>query len=78
MESGAHIHLERDCMILSSFFYFLKNFYFIHMCIQCLGHFSPLPPPPPLHSHPFSPSPAPSLTPPLNLTTWQKLFCPYL
>jgi hypothetical protein len=26
---------------LESFFF---NFYFIHMCIQCLGHFSPLPP----------------------------------
>jgi hypothetical protein len=23
-------------------------FFFIHMCIQGLGHFSPLPPPPPL------------------------------
>jgi hypothetical protein len=23
---------------------FFKNFYFIHMCIQWLGHFSPLPP----------------------------------
>jgi hypothetical protein len=51
------------------FFFFLKIFYFIHMCIQCLGHFSPLPP-------------APTLTPlpylPLPLTTQQKLFCPYL
>jgi hypothetical protein len=35
-----------------SFFFF--NFYFIHMCIQCLGHFSSLPP-------------TPSLTPPCSL-----------
>jgi hypothetical protein len=34
------------------------------MCIQWLGHFSPL-------SH------TPSLTPPLPLATRQKLFCPY-
>jgi hypothetical protein len=27
---------------------FSFNFYFIHMCIQCLGHFSPLPPAPSL------------------------------
>jgi hypothetical protein len=37
---------------------FSFNFYFIHMCIQCLGHFSPLlptpyliPPYPPLTPH---------------------------
>jgi hypothetical protein len=30
---------------------------FIHMCMQCLGHFSPFPPA-------LSPSPAPSLSPP--------------
>jgi hypothetical protein len=28
--------------------FFIKLFFFIHMCIQGLGHFSPLPPPPPL------------------------------
>jgi hypothetical protein len=39
-------------------------FSFIHMCIQCLGHFSPLPLPPP--------------SPPYTLATRQKLFCPYL
>jgi hypothetical protein len=27
------------------------NFYFIRMCIQCLGHFSPLPPAPSLTPH---------------------------
>jgi hypothetical protein len=31
---------------------FSKFFYYIHMCIQCLGHFSPLPPPPPFPSPP--------------------------
>jgi hypothetical protein len=47
------------------------NFYFIHMCIHCLGYFSPLPP-------------APSLTPLLPplplliLATRQKLCCSYL
>jgi hypothetical protein len=25
------------------FFFFFKFFFIIHMCIQCLGHFSPLP-----------------------------------
>jgi hypothetical protein len=50
------------------FFYFLffancsinilKNFYFIHMCIQCLGHFSPFPYPVPFSTTPsFSPPP---------------------
>jgi hypothetical protein len=34
------------------------SFFFIHMCIQCLGHFSPFPPPPPL------PTPSPFLLPP--------------
>jgi hypothetical protein len=40
---------------------FFFNFYFfsIHMCIQCLGHFSPLPPPPPLPPIPPPPSPLP-------------------
>jgi hypothetical protein len=39
------------------------------MCIQGLGHFSPLPPPPPLPPTPPPPSPPPN--------TQQKLFCPY-
>jgi hypothetical protein len=30
-------------------FFFNFNFFIIHMCIQCLGHFSPLPPPTPFH-----------------------------
>jgi hypothetical protein len=42
------------------------------MWTECLGHFSPLTPAPPLYL------PTPSLTPPLPLATWQKLFCPYL
>jgi hypothetical protein len=37
---------------------FLFLYYFIiHMCIQGLGHFSPLPPPPPLPLTPPLPSP---------------------
>jgi hypothetical protein len=51
-------------------FYFHFSF-FIHMCIQVLCHFSPLPPPPPLPPTPPYPSP------PHPLNTWQKLFCPY-
>jgi hypothetical protein len=31
-----------------SFLFIYFNFYLIHMCIQCLGHFSPLPPTPSL------------------------------
>jgi hypothetical protein len=45
--------------------------FIIHMCIQCLGHFSPLPPPPPL-----PPTPPLPLPPPPRFR--QKLFCPYL
>jgi hypothetical protein len=41
------------------------------MCIQGLGHFSPLPPHPPLPPTPPPPSP------PYPLNTQQKLFCPY-
>jgi hypothetical protein len=46
---------------LASFFlsfFFLYSF-FIHMCIQCLGHFSPCPQPlpyPPLHPLPCPPT----------------------
>jgi hypothetical protein len=29
---------------LFSYFMFFFNYSFIHMCIHCLGHFSPLPP----------------------------------
>jgi hypothetical protein len=53
---------------LKAFFFFI----IIHMCIQALGNFSPLPPPPPL-----PPTPPPTSLPhPHN--TWQKLFCHYL
>jgi hypothetical protein len=38
------------------FFYFS---FIIHMCIQGLDHFSPLPPPPPLPPIPPPPSPPP-------------------
>jgi hypothetical protein len=33
---GAVAVMERNKMVLIHFF---KKFYFIHMCIQCLGHF---------------------------------------
>jgi hypothetical protein len=53
-----------------SFFFNLIffNFYFfiIHMYIQCLGHFSPLPPPPPLPPTPPPPSPPTPLIPGRN------------
>jgi hypothetical protein len=55
-------------LLRPSFFFFS---FIIHMCIQGLGHFSPLPPPPPLPPIPPSPSP------PYLLNTQQKLFCPY-
>jgi hypothetical protein len=53
-----------------NFFFFLFNFYcfIIHMCIQCLGHFSPMLPPPPLPPTLLPPSP------PHPLHTQQKLF----
>jgi hypothetical protein len=53
------------------FIYLFIYFFIIHMCIQGLGHFSPLPPPPPL-----PPTPSPS-SPHHPLNTQQKLFCPY-
>jgi hypothetical protein len=56
------------CFLFLFIFYFYF-FFIIHMCIQGLGHFSPLPPPPPL-----PPTPPPPSTPP---NTQQKLFCPY-
>jgi hypothetical protein len=54
------------CWVFSFFYCFI-----IHMCIQCLGNFSPLPPPPPL------PPTLPRPSPPHPLNTQQKLFCPY-
>jgi hypothetical protein len=40
--------------------------FIIHMCIQGLGHFSPLPPPPPLPPTPPPPSPPTPLIPSRN------------
>jgi hypothetical protein len=50
----------------------LYFFFIIHMSIQGLDHFSPLPPPPPL------PPTLPLPFPPHPLDTQQKLFFPYL
>jgi hypothetical protein len=49
------------CRLPYLFIYFILCIYFfIHMCIQCLGHFCPLPP-------------APSITPyPPTLTPWYQ------
>jgi hypothetical protein len=51
--TSALIQLTASTPLSTSFFFF------IHMCIQGLGHFSPLPPPPPLPPTPLSPSPPP-------------------
>jgi hypothetical protein len=40
----------------TSTIYLFIYLFIIHMCIQCLGHFSPLPPPPPLPPTPPPPS----------------------
>jgi hypothetical protein len=56
------------CLVLNpkhAFLFFIILYSFIHMCIHCLGHFSPLPP-------------APLFSPPHPLTSRQSLFCPYL
>jgi hypothetical protein len=45
-------------MIQERCFFFPFSF-IIHMCIQGLVHFSPLPPPPPLPPTPPPPSPRP-------------------
>jgi hypothetical protein len=47
------------CGLASFLFFFI-----IHMCIQGLGHFSPLPPPPPLP--PTLPPPSPPSIPSRN------------
>jgi hypothetical protein len=48
--------------ILFIYLFILKFLLFYYMCIQCLGHFFPLPPPPPLPSTPPPPSiPTPSI-----------------
>jgi hypothetical protein len=33
-------------LVFNCFYFYLFFFSFIHMCIQCLGHFFPLPPSP--------------------------------
>jgi hypothetical protein len=49
------LHLPSSLFLPSPLIFTTKFFYysFIHMCIHCLGHFSPLPPSPTL----FPPSP---------------------
>jgi hypothetical protein len=63
-----HICGNSICHLKITFFFHLS--FIIHMCIQGLGHFSPLPPPPPLPPTPPPPSP------PHPLNIQQKLFCP--
>jgi hypothetical protein len=46
-------------MWLIPLIYLFINFYFIHMCIQCLRHFSTLPPPSPLPPRPLPLPPTP-------------------
>jgi hypothetical protein len=54
------------------------SFFFIHMYIQCLGHFSPLPPTPSLN-HPTPPlSPATPLLPGRNYFALMSNSWPYL
>jgi hypothetical protein len=64
-------HYYEDSAKTPSFFF---NFYFfiIHMCIQCLGHFSTLPPHPPLPS--ILPSPFPPPPPQYPAETILPLF----
>jgi hypothetical protein len=75
LEQAFSLHIAQSLtellwqFVFSSFFFSHFSF-IIHMCIQGLVHFSPLPPPPPLP--PIPPPPAPPLK------TQQKLFCPYL
>jgi hypothetical protein len=76
--TGKWIEMENSIFFLRFFFnilfiiyLFIFNFYFIHMCIQCLGHFSLLTPAPSL-------IPLPPPSPPQPLATRQKLFYPYL
>jgi hypothetical protein len=47
--------------VMHLLFYFILLFFsFIHMCKQCLGHFSPFPPPPSLTLTPPPSFPLPS------------------
>jgi hypothetical protein len=61
-ETQAHtqIHIPTVCKFVGDFFFCFCFFHFsfiIHMCIQGLAHFSPLPPPPPLPPTPPPPLP---------------------
>jgi hypothetical protein len=58
-------------MRLAGYLFFFNFNFFIHMCIKCLGHFSPLPPPPPLPTSVLSLF----LPPPGYLA---ETICPYL
>jgi hypothetical protein len=57
----SHVHVQSHCSSEvvgeSSVFIFIYLFFIIHMCTQCLGHFSPLPPLAPLP--PTVPPPSP-------------------
>jgi hypothetical protein len=56
--------------LASEFAFIFYYCFIIHMCIQGLGHFSPLPTRPPL------PPTLPPFSPPHLPSTQQKLFCP--
>jgi hypothetical protein len=50
----ATVHQERLKIADVPIYIWNRNFFYysyIHMCIHCLGHFSPSPPPPPPSSH---------------------------
>jgi hypothetical protein len=69
---GLQILSSASVIILSShsqfFLFYLFIFSFSHMCIQCLGHFSPFPPAP---SFTY---PTPSLSPPTPLLPGRNYF----
>jgi hypothetical protein len=56
---GSHLQSRCTSGPFCSGYYYFFNFYFIHMCTQCLGHFPPSPtlltPPPPLPPIPSLP-----------------------
>jgi hypothetical protein len=56
--------------IVYKYYIFFKKYSFIHMCIHCLGHFSPLPPFPP--SPPFPPQSQAGPVLPLSLILLKK------